>query len=251
MVEDELLTDFPLGSIILGEKAEKEFIRLWGAILRLRNILQSFDQFKSKEILTNDQYKDYQGLYLDLYEKYRPKPSDAVDVNDDIVFEMELVKSVEINIDYILFLVAQKNGDPKHDAELEVDIKKSIAATPDLRDKEDLIMQFVSNASAGTDVNDEWSRYVREKLDKEVAELIATEKLKPEKTIEFLQQSFRDGEIRESGTGIADILPPIPLFGVAGVNREAKKEKVTEKLKALFHRFYDLCGGVFPGTDAK
>lgn len=251
MVEDELLTDFPLGSIILGEKAEKEFIRLWGAILRLRNILQSFDQFKGKEILTNDQYKDYQGLYLDLYEKYRPKPSDAVDVNDDIVFEMELVKSVEINIDYILFLVAQKNGDPKHDAELEVDIKKSIAATPDLRDKEDLIMQFVSNASAGTDVNDEWSRYVREKLDKEVAELIATEKLKPEKTIEFLQQSFRDGEIRESGTGIADILPPIPLFGVAGVNREAKKEKVTEKLKALFHRFYDLCGGVFPGTDAK
>lgn len=94
-----------------------------GAILRLRNILQSFDQFKGKEILTNDQYKDYQGLYLDLYEKYRPKPSDAVDVNDDIVFEMELVKSVEINIDYILFLVAQKNGDPKHDAELEVNIK--------------------------------------------------------------------------------------------------------------------------------
>ncbi len=158
---------------------------------------------------------------------------------------MELVKSVEINIDYILFLVAQKNGDSKHDAELEVQIKKSIAATPDLRDKEDLIMQFVANVSADSDVDDEWSEYVREKLGEEVRSLIATENLKQDKTLEFLQQSFRDGSIRESGTGIAGILPPMPLFGPGAV-REVKKRNVTEKLKALFNRFYDICGGVFP-----
>ena len=208
--------------------------------------MQSFDQFKGNEILTDDQFKDYQGIYLDLYEKYRHQSKgEAVNVNDDIVFEIELVKSVEINIDYILFLVAQKNGDSVHDDELVVKIKKSIAATPDLRDKEDLIMHFVQNISAGSDINDEWSMYVHQKLGKELQELIATENLKPEQTLEFLQQSFRDGEIRESGTGIAGILPPMPLFG-AGGSREAKKKAVTEKLKALFRRFYDLCGGVFP-----
>ena len=245
-VKDDLLVNFPLSEMIVGEKAEKEFIRLWGAILRLRNILQSFDQFNGKEILTDEQFKDYQGIYLDLYEKYRRRIKvEAADVNDDIVFEIELVKSVEINIDFILFLVAQKNGDSKHDTELEVKIRKSIAATPDLRDKEDLIMQFVRNASAGSNINDEWAMYVRQKLTNEVQELISSEKLKPELTIEFLQQAFRDGEIRESGTGIASILPPMPLFG-AGNSREAKKLSVTEKLKTLFKRFYDLCGGVFP-----
>ena len=247
----EVTDSFPLGNSIVGEKAEKEFIKLWGTILRYRNVLQSFDQFKGNELLSEDQFKDYQGIYLDLYEKYRRQSAgDAVNVNDDIVFEMELVKSVEINIDYILFLVAQKNGDSAHDAELVVKIKKSIAATPDLRDKKDLIMQFVQNVSAGSDVNDEWAIYVRQKLGDELRDLIATEKLKPEQTIDFLQLSFRDGEIRESGTGIAGILPPMPLFG-AGGSREAKKRTVTEKLKALFKRFYDLCGGVFPtfGTD--
>ncbi|MGN1172913.1 MAG: UvrB domain 3-containing protein [Muribaculaceae bacterium] len=243
---ESVIEDFPLEKGIEGEKAEKDFIKRWGTILRYRNILQSFDQFKGKEILNDDQYKDYQGLYLDLYEKYRrQEKGEAVNVNDDIVFEIELVKSVEINIDYILFLVSQKNGDSVHDAQLEVKIKKSIGATPDLRDKEDLIMQFVQTTSAGSDINDEWAVYVRQKLGKELQELISTENLKPEETVEFLQQSFRDGEIRESGTGIARILPPMPLFG-AGGSREAKKRTVTEKLKALFKRFYDLCGGVFP-----
>ena len=245
-IVNEVIENFPIGETILGEKAEKDFIKLWGTILRYRNILQSFDQFKGNEIFTDDQFKDYQGIYLDLYEKYRRQSKgEPVNVNDDIVFEIELVKSVEINIDYILFLVAQKNGDSRHDAELEIKIKKSITATPDLRDKEDLIMQFVQNTSAGSNINDEWAMYVRQKLGKELQELIATENLKTEQTVEFLQQSFRDGEIRESGTGIAGILPPMPLFGTGG-SREAKKRTVTERLKALFKRFYDLCGGVFP-----
>ena len=244
-----VLARFPLADTITGEKDEKDFIKLWGTILRTRNILQSFDQFKGNEILTDDQFKDYQGIYLDLYEKYRRQgKGEAVNVNDDIVFEIELVKSVEINIDYILFLVAQKNGDSRHDAELVVKIKKSIAATPDLRDKEDLIMQFVHSTSAGNDINDDWAVYVRQKLSREVHELIDAEHLKPEPTVDFLRQSFRDGEIRESGTGIAAILPPMPLFG-AGSSREAKKRIVTDKLKALFHRFYDLCGGVLPALD--
>lgn len=245
-VVEDLLEKFPLDRTILGETAEKEFIRLWGTILRFRNILQSFDQFKGLEILSDDQFKDYQGLYLDLYEKYRRQGGgEAVNVNDDIVFEIELVKSVEINIDYILFLVAQKTGDPKHDAEIVVKIKKAISATPDLRDKEDLIVQFVEGSSAGSDVNDEWSTYVRSKLATEVNQLIDSENLRPDETIYFLGQSFRDGEIRESGTDIVSILPPMPLFG-AGGSREIKKKTVIEKLKALFQRFYDLCGGVFP-----
>ena len=242
---DELLANFPLGTVILGEEAEKEFIKLFGTLLRLRNILEAFDQFKGKEILTWEQWLDYKSLYLDLYDKYRRQGNgQKVDVTDDIVFEMELVKSVEVNIDYILWLVAQKNGDSKHDGEITVQIRKAVGSTPELRNKADLIMDFVENVTPGSDVQDRWHKFVAQKLQNEVNEIIASEALKPEKTIEFLEQSFRDGEIRESGTAIAAILPPMPLFGKNN-NREEKKKRVTEKLKNLFSRFYDICGGVF------
>ena len=250
-IVERLLREFPLGEEIIGEEDAKNFIKLFGSFLRLTNILSAFDTFEGNEILSERELQDYRSIYLDMYRDIKlVRKGNKENITPDIIFEIELVKQTEINIDYILFLVGQKTGDPAHDAELVVKIKKSIGATPDLRDKEDLIMQFVNSASAGSKINDDWAMYVRQKLSAELQDLITSENLKPEKTMEFLQQSFRDGEIRESGTGIAGILPPMPLFG-AGGNREAKKLAVTEKLKALFKRFYDLCGGVFPALDVE
>lgn len=243
---EELLDKYPLNESIVGETAERDFIKLFGTILRALNIVQSFDQFKGKEIISNEQFLDYKGQYLRLYDKYRGEhKNDAVNVNDDIVFEMELVKSVEINIDYILFLVSKKDGDSAHDREIVIKVMRAVEATPDLRDKKDLIINFVESVSPGSDVNDLWTRYVREKLHAEVRQIIQSENLKEEKTVEFLKQSFRDGEIRESGTAIAEILPPMSIFG-ANNAREEKKKRVTAILKSLFNRFYDICSGEYP-----
>ncbi|MEX3505682.1 type I restriction endonuclease subunit R, partial [Corynebacterium sp. LK2510] len=113
----ELLATFPPGQMIVGEQAQKEFIALFGAILRLENILTSFDEFSGNEILTQRQGQDYRSVYLDLHAEFRNREAvEKEPINDDVVFEIELIKQVEINVDYILMLVEkyrEQHGDGK------------------------------------------------------------------------------------------------------------------------------------------
>ena len=100
---NELQSDFPLAEPqILGEGRQKAFIMLFGTILRMRNLLVSFDEFAGKEILTEREFQDYLSRYQDLYEEYKRQMTDhdKESINNDLVFEMELVRQIEINIDY-------------------------------------------------------------------------------------------------------------------------------------------------------
>src|SRR3546814_10206078 len=108
MKVDEMVELDPQGEKIVGEDAQKTFIKLFGSILRLKNILTAFDDFAGNEILSERDFQDYQSLYLNLHAQFR-SVSDAEKeaINDDVVFEIELIKQVEINVDYILMLVAR------------------------------------------------------------------------------------------------------------------------------------------------
>jgi type I restriction enzyme R subunit len=242
---EELLKKFPLGKTILGEKAENEFIKLFSTILRALNLLTTFDQFEGKEIISDEDLLDYKGKYLDLHDKYRSKEKgESVDITDDILFEMELIKSVEINIDYILFLVAQLSGNEKKDREIVLKVRKSVESSPDLRNKADLIDTFIDQYTPKGDVNDEWHRFVKENQKKEIDKIIEEEHLKADGTREFMVQTFRNGEVKESGTGIASILPPMSPFAKNGA-RASLKQRVISKIKNFFDKFYDISGGVF------
>ena len=243
----ELLEAYPIGQRIIGEDAERKFIRLYGSLLKATNILTTFDQFAGKEILSPRDVQDYHSLYIDLYDKYRRQTEgDIANVNDDIVFEMELIKQVEINIDYILHLISQLHGDHTKDKEIRLSIQKAISSSPDLRNKKDLIEDFIDQLTPEKDVNDDWHRFVRQQQKEQLDGIIREENLKPKETYEFVSQSFRNGEIEESGTAITRILPPIPLFSKDKDNdRGRKKQSVIAKLKAFFERFFDVSGGVF------
>ena len=251
----ELLEKFPLsgnprGLHIVGEKAEKEFIKLFGSILRALNILQTFDEFEGKDLIDlNGDFLDYRGFYNEMHEKYRPKGGDAVNINDDLVFEMELMKTVEINIDYILFLVGQLTGDENNDREIIIKVIKSVEATPDLRNKEELIREFINRHTPENDVHDQWHEYVKESQRKEIENIISEENLRRDKALAFVGQAFRDGEVRDGGTAIADILPPMGLFGNAGAKRAEKKKNVLRRIKDFFDRFFDISGGNFFNPD--
>ena len=174
------------------------------------------------------------------------KEGDIVNVNDDIVFEMELIKQVEINIDYILYLIAQMHGDHTKDKEIRLSIQKAINSSPDLRNKKDLIEDFIDQLTPEKDVNDDWHKFVRQQEKEQLDKIIGEENLKPTETYEFVSQSFKNGEIEETGTAIARILPPIPLFSKNKENDRGKKKKsVITKLKAFFERFFDVSGGTF------
>ncbi len=243
---ERLLEKFPLGTPILGESAEKEFIKLFGTILRALNILLTFDEFEGNEIIDlNGDFLDYRSFYNELHDKYRPTGSEAVNINDDLVFEMELMKSIEINIDYILFLVGQLTGDEPHDREIIIKTLKSVQASPDLRNKEELIRNFIAQHTPDTDIHDHWSEFIRQSQIKQIEDIINEENLNREKALAFIEQSFRNGEIRESGTSIVEILPPMGLFGNAGTQRAEKKKIVIRRLKEFFDRFFDISGGNF------
>ncbi|MCM1451736.1 MAG: type I restriction endonuclease subunit R [Clostridium sp.] len=242
---EELMTKFPLGAPPLGEAAEKEFIRLFGTILRAYNVLSTFDEFAANHIISDDDFRDYRGFYNELHDKYRPNRGQAANINDDLVFEMELMKSIEINIDYILFLIGQMDGHADHDREIVIKTIKSVEASPDLRNKKELIQEFIEKHTPEKDVHDQWHEFVRQSQREQIEEIIACENLKREPTFDFIGQSFREGEVKENGTAIAEILPPMGLFGGAGVKRSEKKKTVTAKLKEFFDRFFDISGGEF------
>jgi type I restriction enzyme, R subunit len=238
----DLLAQFPLGQSIEGETSQKEFILLFGSILRLRNILHSFDDFKGSEILVPRELQDYQSVYLNLYQDFRDKnDSDKEAINDDVVFEIELIKQVEINVDYILMLVhqyraAKGDGDDK---EIRATIERAINSSPSLRNKRDLIEAFVDSLTATSDVDTAWPAYMASKRIEELDRIIADEGLDPEATKAFVEAAFRDGSIQPTGTAVTKILPPVSRFTNTGAH-SAKKQSVLGKLTAFLERFIGL-----------
>ena len=238
---NELLEKYPLGVPIVGEEAEKEFIRLFGALLRLRNILTAFDEFEGKEIISDRDRQDFQSLYVDLYEKWKPTGKEKEDVHNDLVFEMELVRQDEINIDYILRLIEKYKDTLCKDKEIVASIQKAIGASPELRSKKELIESFIATVNPDSQIVEDWSFHVQTKMAEELEAIIVEEKLKPEKARKFVENAFRDGTLRTTGTDLDAILPPVPLFGRKnGESRSAKRESVIERLKAYFEKFFGL-----------
>ena len=237
----ELNEKFPLGTPIVGEQNEKDFISLFGAILKMRNILTSFDEFEGKSIISDRDLQDHQSNYLDLYNKWRRNDiAEKENINDDIVFELELVKQVEVNIDYILILVSKYHAGNCEDKEILVDINKAISASTQLRSKKELIESFIETINTSTQVEDDWNKFVNEQKEADLDAIMNEENLKLAETRKFIDNSFRDGELRTSGTAIDKILPPMPLFGATGNNRQTKKKTIVEKLSKFFEKYLGL-----------
>lgn len=238
----ELLNAFPLGEQIIGEAAQKQFIQLFGAILRLQNILTSFDEFDESALLTDGQSQDYRSVYLDLYAEFRKeKGADKEQINDDVVFEIELIKQVEINVDYILMLV-QKYRDERGDGddkEIRAEITRAVDASPTLRNKKDLIEDFVESLSVDGEIDQEWRAFIAARRDAELETIINDEQLRPDETRVFIDAAFRDGQIRTGGTAITRVLPPVSRFSADGGHGE-KKQRVIRLLDAFFDRFFGL-----------
>ena len=238
---ERLLSLFPVEGManILDEEEQKAFIRLMGEILRVRNVLAAFDDFTEEAKLIGEmRYQDYLGWYNNYYEKFRPTTHKGEEetIKDDIVFEMELVKQVQKNIRYILSLVQQYHDSNCEDKEIIVKIRKQIDASPDMRDKRDLIEKFIQRMTPqkGADVSEEWEQFIEQEKKERLDAIITEENLKPKETEAFVKRAFMDGYVTETGTGIAKILPASnPFLPESG----EKKQTVIDKLKAYLQKF--------------
>ena len=235
---DRLKHEYPLGSPLVGEQEEKGFIRLYGRILKVKNILSSFDQFKGQEILSQRDFQDYQSRYIDLYQEYRGEQNgERENINDDIQFEMELIRQVDINIDYILMLVEKYHAKNCEDQEILASIDRAIDSSIQLRSKKELIHGFINTMNAATVVERDWHTFVAQQKEEDLGEIIQTEKLKPEETKRFLDNSFRDGTLKTTGTDIDKLMPPVSRFGRGGGKRAAKKQGIIAKLASFFEKY--------------
>ena len=241
MIED-LTTKFSLSEPrIEGEQNQKDFIALFGAILRMRNLLSSFDDFAGKEIISERDLQDYLGRYQDLRDEWKRKREngESTDIIDDIVFEIELIKQIEINIDYILMLVKKYHDSHGEDKEVLISIKKAIDASPELRSKKALIETFINGINDVDDVMTEWHNYVVTMRENDLQIIIEEERLKPDETRKFIENAFRDGEIKTAGTDIDKIMPPVSRFGGG---RSTKKQGVVKRLMAYFEKYFGIGG---------
>ncbi|MEK7620864.1 MAG: type I restriction endonuclease subunit R [Patescibacteria group bacterium] len=240
---NELMERFPVGEPITGEQNKKDFIKLYGAILKVRNILSTFDDFAGNEILSERDVQDYHSMYINFYDEFRNvSESDKENINDDIVFEMELIKQVEINIDYILELIRKYHASNQEDKELLVDINKAIDSSVELRNKKELIEQFISSVNADSSVDDDWQSFVNSKKIEELDRIISEENLDRDETYRFIESAFRDGSVQTSGTAITKIMPPASRFS-PDQSRGRKRETILDKLASFFNKFFDISNG--------
>ena len=263
---NELMEKYPLqGFNIVGEENQKKFISLFGNILRLRNMLKAFDQFEGNEIIKERDMQDYLGHYQDLHEEWKCKEQkgEIADITDDVVFEMELVRQVEVNIDYILMLVERYHSKHCKDKNVLASIKVAIDASPQLRSKKKLIEGFIAQLnekeleklvdyggtttvydSNGNKVSivDCWSEYVEQKYNHDLAQLVQSEGLNDDLTRKFMEKSFSAGEVSELGTDINDLMPRMSRFGAAAQARAEKKSRIVESMRKLFNEFVGLVG---------
>lgn len=238
-----LQKDFSTEKPIIGEENQKEFIKLYGRILRITNILNSFDEFAGNEILSERDIQNYHSIYINLYNEFRnKKKGDQEDINDDIVFEMELIKQVEINIDYIISLIKEYHERNMKDKEVSIKITKAIDSSIELRNKKDLIENFIDSLNPSSDIDEDWISFVDKSKLLELDKIIDDENLNKDETYEFINNAFRDGFIQTSGTAITKVLPPVSRFSKSK-ERSKKRNTVLDKFNSFFNKFWDISGG--------
>jgi type I restriction enzyme R subunit len=163
--------------------------------------------------------------------------SDKETINDDLVFEIELIRQIEVNIDYILMLVEKYRQSNCKDKNILVTIDKAVNSSLQLRSKKELIEHFIEQVNASTKVDEDWRKFLDERMEADIAAIIEEEKLKPEETRRLLENAFRDGILKTTGTAIDKIMPPVSRFGGG---RAAKKQGIIEKLLNFFEKYCGL-----------
>ena len=229
----------PLNTDGKGETYKKDFINTFGKMLRVQNILKSFDEFSGNDVINAADMQDYLSVYSDLYEEFKTKTVKD-DVSDDVVFEMELVKQIVVNIDYIMMLVEEFTKENHQNKEIPINIVRAINSNPELRPKKELIEKFIATINSSVDINGSWIEFRDKEKELELAQIIAEEKLDASTTKSLIERIFHNGVFKISDAELSKIMPKMPRFGRGNMAaRLKKKEKILERLNNFFLKYYD------------
>ena len=191
----------------------------------MRNLLSSFDEFKGKEQFPERDLQDYLGRHQDLWDEWMRRAKG----------EIELIRQIEINIDYILMLVKKYRDFHCADKEILITIQKAVDASPELRSKKQRIETFISGINDVEDVLKEWHGFAAGEREKELTQIIRDEKLRESENRKFLENAFRDGEIKTTGTDIDKLCRQCPVLAEAVP--DPKKTDRSRQVDGIFRSF--------------
>ncbi|EOY4239244.1 type I restriction endonuclease subunit R [Campylobacter upsaliensis] len=234
----ELTDTFPLESFrqaTLKTSDKKHFLALFGELLKLRNILEIFDNFSDP--LNERDKQDYQSHYISTYEELRKDKDEQENALDEVEFEVELLAQVEVSIEYILELIAKYHKDQATSYE---PILKLLDSSLSLRSKRELFLRFIDSLHTQSNVAKDFSTYITMCKDNALQDIIDSLNLDPKKTKDFMQDAFERGELRDYGRAFDEILPPSPLFGKGAEQTHKVRKQTLEKLQAFFELFKGL-----------
>ena len=284
-VVKELQEKFPDPAAIEEESDKKAFAKLFGEYLRLENVLQNYDEFASLKdlqnidvndaqaveafkaqhylsdedfeqlqgvtILSEREAQDYRSTYNDVRDWLRrQREGDEKDIStidwNDVVFEVDLLKSQEINLDYILELIFENNKKLKDKATLVEDVRRVIRSSIGNRAKEDLVVDFINQTDLDqigdkASVIDAFFQFAQEEQKREVQELIAEEKLNTDAAKRYITNSLKREFASDSGTELNSVLPKMSPLNPQYLT---KKQTVFQKIAAFVEKFKGVGGQV-------
>lgn len=244
---EEIIAKFPDPTEIVLDADKKEFVQLFGELLKAENILRNFDEFESFEkIISDRQMQDMKSVYVDIRESIlnerRSKEAEVAQVDfSDVEFQIDLLKTDEINLDYILALILEKTRENDDIESLKAEVRRVIRSSLGTRAKEDLIMEFISKTRLSElkntdDIIETFYEFAKKEKVVKINQLIAEENLN-EKANRFIEKSISKGYVEYAGDELDGIIPPLSRRG--GV-REKKKEIVLEKIRKVVEVFVGI-----------
>ena len=223
---------------IVSEQDKKSFIQIWSNILKQHNILKTFDQYAIEPSrLSERQIQDNNSYYLELKDQFTNDIT-GESILDDVVFETELVKSVEVNIDYILDLIHRYHAANSQDTKIYEQIMGSLSASPTLRHKKELIEKFIAQLNQQQDVENQFADFISQEAARELEEIVTIHDLDMKKTRKLINSSFRDGQLPSGGTSLTDLNSGKAV--AFGPQRNQWKQKLFQVLSMYFEKYVDL-----------
>ena len=246
---NEIVKKFPKPVEIEKNQDKKEFAELFGELLKTENILKNFDEFENFEkIISDRQMQDMKSVYVDICEEIRNAGKDdqnnsneqGIDFSD-IEFQIDLLKTDEINLDYILELILEKTKEHDDIETLKSEIRRIIRTSLGTRAKENLVINFINKTDLkklknNGEILDAFYKYAKEEKKEKIDELVKDENLK-EDSRRFIEKSINKGFVDYAGSELDSILPPTSRRKGA---REVKKQSVLEKIQKMVEIFIGI-----------
>ena len=246
---NEIVEKFPKPVEIEKTQDKKEFAELFGELLKTENILKNFDEFENFEkIISDRQMQDMKSVYVDICEEIRNAGKDdqnnsneqGIDFSD-VEFQIDLLRTDEINLDYILELILEKTKEHDDIETLKSEIRRVIRTSLGTRAKENLVINFINKTDLkklknNVEILDAFYKYAKEEKKEKIDELVKDENLK-EDSRRFIEKSINKGFVDYAGSELDSILPPTSRRKGA---REVKKQSVLEKIQKMVEIFIGI-----------